>query len=188
VYADTPAGVEEERRLLYVGVTRARDRLHISWAAARSPGGRGGRGPSRFLSGVAGVDMATQSAPRSRRAGRKAVTTVCRVCQRPLTDPKERKLGRCIDCPSSYDEALFDSLREWRRARAAEEKVPAYCVFTDATLTALAELQPGDLSSLVRVPGIGKAKVDKYGEEILALCASESVHSGDQAEPLGKFF
>src|SRR5205823_6820484 len=48
-YADTPAAVEEERRLLYVGVTRARRHLHVSWAASRAPGGRGSRQPSRFL-------------------------------------------------------------------------------------------------------------------------------------------
>ena len=51
-YATTPAAVEEERRLLYVGVTRAREHLHLSWASARSPGGRASRQPSRFLDGV----------------------------------------------------------------------------------------------------------------------------------------
>ena len=48
-YAETPAAIEEERRLLYVGVTRARKHLAISWALARNPGGRGSRKPSRFL-------------------------------------------------------------------------------------------------------------------------------------------
>ncbi len=51
-YADTDAKVEEERRLLYVGLTRARDRLSLSWATARTPGGRGNRRPSRFLDGL----------------------------------------------------------------------------------------------------------------------------------------
>ncbi|MGH8971035.1 MAG: ATP-dependent helicase, partial [Actinomycetes bacterium] len=51
-YAATPDAVEEERRLLYVGVTRARERLSITWSAARTPGGRGGRRPSRFLAGL----------------------------------------------------------------------------------------------------------------------------------------
>ncbi len=48
-YADTPAAVEEERRLLYVGMTRARLELSCSWSLARNPGGRGSRKPSRFL-------------------------------------------------------------------------------------------------------------------------------------------
>ncbi len=96
----------------------------------------------------------------------------CRVCSRPLTDPRERKLGRCADCPSSYDEGLYEALRGWRKDRAGEEKVPAYCVFTDATMTALAETQPRDVAGLVRVPGIGPTKIDKYGQDILALCAA----------------
>ncbi len=51
-YAQTPEEIEEERRLLYVGVTRARERVHLSWAVARSPGGRQSRRPSRFLDGI----------------------------------------------------------------------------------------------------------------------------------------
>lgn len=51
-YAKTDEQIEEERRLLYVGVTRARERLHLSWALARSPGGRPNRRPSRFLKGL----------------------------------------------------------------------------------------------------------------------------------------
>ena len=52
VHAQTGAAVAEERRLLYVGVTRARERVYLSWALARSPGGRPSRAPSRFLDGL----------------------------------------------------------------------------------------------------------------------------------------
>ncbi|HYO32976.1 MAG TPA: ATP-dependent DNA helicase UvrD2 [Nocardioidaceae bacterium] len=174
VHADTPAAVEEERRLLYVGVTRARDRLQVSWSMARNPGGRGSRSPSRFLDAL--LDPSQKQAEPGSRASRgrraKAGLAHCRVCNRSLTDARERKLGRCLDCPSSYDESLFDSLREWRREQAALAKVPAYCIFTDATLTALAEMQPSDLAALVRVPGIGRSKADKYGADIVQLCTS----------------
>jgi DNA helicase-2/ATP-dependent DNA helicase PcrA len=176
-YADTPAAIAEERRLLYVGVTRARDRLFISWAAARNPGGRASRQPSRFLRPL--LDPAAvqgSSRPRSRSTRRAGSVAHCRICGRALTDPRERKLGRCADCPVDYDEGVFEALRTWRRDQAATEQVPAYCVFTDATLTALAEMRPADPAALLRVPGIGKVKVDKYGDDVLAL-----VNVGDAA-------
>ena len=54
VHAQTDEAIEEERRLLYVGVTRARQRIYLSWSLARSAGGRRSRKPSRFLDDVAG--------------------------------------------------------------------------------------------------------------------------------------
>jgi DNA helicase-2/ATP-dependent DNA helicase PcrA len=95
----------------------------------------------------------------------------CRVCQKPLSSTKERKVGRCEDCPASYDEELFERLREWRVDRAAQEKVPAYVVFTDLTLQAIAEAKPADESALLRINGIGQSKLTKYGDEVLALVA-----------------
>ena len=52
IYAQSDEAIEEERRLLYVGVTRARERVYLSWAVARTAGGRATRSPSRFLSGL----------------------------------------------------------------------------------------------------------------------------------------
>src|SRR5690348_17098161 len=52
IHAETDEAVAEERRLLYVGVTRARQQVLVSWALARVPGGRRGRTPSRFLTGM----------------------------------------------------------------------------------------------------------------------------------------
>ena len=75
----------------------------------------------------------------------------------------------CGTCPPTYDEALFERLREWRSRTAAEAKMPAYVVFTDATLVEIAETAPPDLRRLAGVPGVGPAKLDKYGEQVLAL-------------------
>ena len=171
-YAATPSAVEEERRLLYVGLTRARKGLTLSWSLARAPGARPSRGASRFLACVLPGAPDARPVGRTRR-GRSKGPARCRVCQRPLGDAVERKLGRCHGCPSSYDELLYSRLRTWRTERSAEEKVPAYCVFTDATLTVIAETRPRDAAALVRIPGIGKAKLDKYGPEILTLCAPD---------------
>ncbi len=179
VYAEGPAAVEEERRLLYVGMTRARLRLTVSWSLARSPGARSSRKPSRFLTGLrpeSGSDRAGRDRPSRTRTKRGIAH--CRVCNAPLSSTVERKIGRCEDCPATYDEELFERLRTWRVARAADEKVPAYVVFTDLTLQAIAEVRPGDGAALLRVNGVGPAKIDKYGEDVLALVAGGDPPSG----------
>ena len=171
---DHPDAVEEERRLLYVGVTRARERLAISWSTARSPGGRASRRPSRFLEGLDGRAGVAASARGATAAKRRRGPAECRVCGRALTAPVARKLGRCEGCPSSYDEAFFERLRTWRAEQARAQSVPAYVVFTDATLVALAEALPTTERALLAVAGVGRAKLDRYGADVLALCADES--------------
>lgn len=228
-YARTAEQVEEERRLLYVGVTRARERLSLSWALSRSPGGRAHREPSRFLDGLrpgspgyrsgtastgvpgtsadgrsadAGWDAADRSgnvahrpptthgsAPRhsgrdagpdaaAGGAGRGAVRApsgpvLCRVCGRALTRAVERKLRRCTDCPSGADPARYERLRAWRAEEAARQRLPDYCVFTDATLAAIAEAVPASARELLAIAGVGRAKLDKYGEAVLDRCRPE---------------
>ncbi|HLR83838.1 MAG TPA: HRDC domain-containing protein, partial [Nocardioidaceae bacterium] len=63
----------------------------------------------------------------------------------------------------------FEDLRTWRREIAAEQKVPAFCIVTDATLVAIAESLPVGRSELARVPGIGQAKLDRFGDDILDI-------------------
>ena len=171
-YADTPAAVEEERRLLYVGITRARKHLWVSWALARNPGGQARRKPSRFLAGLRpeSVTDRADAGARSgsaRRRGKKAA--VCKQCQKPLASSRERNRGYCADCPVPYDEDLFESLRSWRKEQADAQSVPAFVVFSDATLEALAEVKPQDRQSLQSINGIGKAKLEKYADELLEI-------------------
>jgi DNA helicase-2/ATP-dependent DNA helicase PcrA len=179
-YADTPEAVEEERRLLYVGVTRARERVTITWSAARAPGGRGGRRPSRFLDGLHAGRRADEAAAREPGGRKRKGPALCRVCGRAPSTPAARKLGRCEDCPSSYDEALFERLREWRAEQAKAASVPAYVVFTDATLIALAEARPSTERSLLAVSGVGRTKLERYGADVLALCAGEETRAGEK--------
>jgi DNA helicase-2/ATP-dependent DNA helicase PcrA len=177
--ADGQTAVEEERRLLYVGITRAREHLHLSWARSRTPGGRATRKPSRFLDGLrpdtedGGGSGAAGSKPRSRGGRRSAAPAKCRTCGKPLMTGAERKVGRCDDCPPTYDDQTFENLRAWRLAVSSAASVPAYVVFTDATLVALAESTPDDLAGLARIPGIGATKRERYGAQVLAVLSGQ---------------
>ncbi|CAI3801324.1 ATP-dependent DNA helicase UvrD2 [Pseudarthrobacter sp. MM222] len=170
-FADTPESVDEERRLLYVGITRAREHLFLSWSTARTPGGRANRKPSRFLDGLRPDSVASSSVRGKGAAPRRkaAVPASCRVCGSMLSSGAERKVGRCGQCPPSYEEQTFDALRQWRKDVALEADVPAFVVFTDATLTAIAEARPESLEELAKLAGVGPSKLEKYGEAVLAV-------------------
>jgi DNA helicase-2/ATP-dependent DNA helicase PcrA len=174
VLATTPDQIEEERRLFYVGITRARVHLRISWARSRN--GSTQRSPSRFLDGLrpggeGGPAQSRSAQSRSvvRRNRPTALAATCRSCGRHLTDAAERKLGRHTDCPASYDEPTLERLRDWRKAQASQERMPAYVIFTDATLVAIAEARPRSARELIRVPGVGKTKISKYGADLLEV-------------------
>jgi DNA helicase-2/ATP-dependent DNA helicase PcrA len=181
-YAETEEQVEEERRLLYVGVTRARETLNLSWALARAPGGRASRRPSRFLDSLRDAKAAMTDAgaggvvrrgsgrgPQEQGKSRRTGPVRCRVCGKALIEAVDRKLGRCADCPSDLDQALFQQLRDWRSEQAKEQSLPAYVIFTDATLTAIAEIRPQDRAALSRIPGVGAAKLERYAEQVLGI-------------------
>ncbi len=165
IYAQSDEAIEEERRLLYVGVTRARDRVFLSWALARTPGARRSRKPSRFLDGLL-AGRGAQSSGRS-GAGRSASPERDRRGANPAADA---------------DDPLFVRLRTWRRATAKEQGVPAYVVFSDATLQAIAARRPGSIAELAGVPGVGAVKLDRYGAAVLELCA-DAGQAGLPVEP-----
>jgi DNA helicase-2/ATP-dependent DNA helicase PcrA len=146
--ASTPAEVAEERRLLYVGLTRARVHLWLSWAARRAgPSGREQpRKPSRFLD-----DLVPPGGSRVRpRAVATGMTRTGRASLRA-------------------EGPLAEQLRAWRRKRAEADGVPAYVVFNDRTLAALTERRPRSRGELLAIEGIGPSKLDRYGDELLAL-------------------
>ncbi|WP_283135629.1 ATP-dependent DNA helicase UvrD2 [Rhizohabitans arisaemae] len=173
VYAETPDQLEEERRLLYVGITRAREHLHLSWALSRAPGGRRSRRACRFLTGLTGGaddDRGAERGAGTAKAARPAPATVrCRVCGRSLAAAAEQKLGRCTGCPSHYDEELLESLRAWRRVAAEQAKIPPYVVFTDLTLQAIAERVPASERDLLAIAGVGRVKLERYGAAVLQI-------------------
>lgn len=165
VQCQTEPSLSEERRLLHVAVTRARTRLRISYS--RTAGRGGSSSPSRFLAG----HMAAPDRRAPVNAGRGRRSRSCSVCRQPLMAAADRKLGRHRDCEVSYDETLLAALKDWRRDEAAAAKVPAYVVFTDATLQAIAESVPVTPAGLIRIPGVGAVKLERYGASCLAVIA-----------------
>lgn len=158
--------VEEERRLLYVGITRARVHLALSWALARAAGGRQSRKPSRFLNGIAPQAQVEQAGKSRRNRG---TATRCRICNNPLTTPAAVMLRRCESCAGDVNEELLLQLKAWRLDMAKEQKMPPYIIFSDNTLIAIAELLPTDDAALIAIPGIGARKLEQYGSDVLAL-------------------
>ena len=131
----------EERRLLYVGITRAKRCLSLSWPnEARSK-------PSPFLVELGAGDVA-RAAEREQAA------------RRPMAAP-------------AGGGPLFDRLKAWRRERAKADGVPAYVVFHDATLAAIAEEQPSNRAALASVSGVGPTKLERYADELLEIVSAD---------------
>jgi ATP-dependent DNA helicase UvrD/PcrA len=122
--ARTPAEIDEERRLLYVGMTRAKRTLWLTWSGRRS----------RFLLEL-GHLPGVADAPKAARE---------------WTPAAER-------------------LRAWRLERAREDGVPPYVVFHDTVLHAIADARPTSLGELSQIAGVGPAKLERYGDAVLAL-------------------
>ena len=99
--------------------------------------------------------------------------------RRPKTDGGKRAPGGSRrttgktappgDATDAASEALFDRLREWRRATATGRGVPPYVIFHDATLRAIAQRRPTTLQQLGAVSGVGEKKLDAYGAELIDL-------------------
>ena len=155
------AQIEEERRLFYVGITRAREHLHLSWSLARQEGGRASRERSRFLDGIAPQLDVEQSPERLKRAKR------CRVCGNQLGTPAEKSLGRHEDCEPTYNESAFLALKQWRLDTARDAQIPPFMIFTDATLLSVVEAMPASENELLDISGIGPAKLEQYGDDLL---------------------
>jgi DNA helicase-2/ATP-dependent DNA helicase PcrA len=162
--AQTGAAREEERRLLYVGITRARDHLEISWARARSAGrGRGSRTRSRFLEGIW-----PEEAPGPRRsAGAPDQGSPRHQARARAREFEEENPPEVIE--------LFTRLKEWRSRVARAASKPAYTVLADQTLRDVSIARPRTLRQLGVIRGIGAVKLDRYGAQVLAIVRGEDI-------------
>jgi DNA helicase-2/ATP-dependent DNA helicase PcrA len=228
--ARTPVEEAEERRLLYVGITRAKRRLAITWSKRASP----------FLAelGVA-VSRAPASAARAERAPRNESPAaealrrwrleraradsvppyvifpdrtidellahrpsspaelgaihglgparlarfgeeLFRVLEEVLADGGAAAANGAVppraDPPpraaGAADPVVYDALAAWRRRRASDEAVPAYHVFANRVLAAIAQAKPRSPAELLAVPGVGPAKLERYGDDVLEVIAA----------------
>ena len=132
--ARRPGEIAEERRLLYVGLTRAKRYLALTWSGK----------PSRFLREL------------------------------EIDTPPVRAVR-----PPEPDDPLYNALKRWRLQRATADDLPAYVVFHNSTLAEIAGRRPSNLSELGAVSGVGPAKLDRYGDDVLRVVA---VSSDEQAE------
>ncbi|HWE66513.1 MAG TPA: ATP-dependent helicase [Acidimicrobiales bacterium] len=186
-YAKSPEQLAEERRLFYVGITRARTHLFISWAKER-PGPRGqtwtGR-PSRFLDDVQPPARATSEWVKERRAaGRRSKATSgakaasgansgssagsssagCAGCGNDLKGMPARRLGRCsIDCLIGPEATLAGALAEWRRATAPGLGLDEAELASDRALFSIISAPPGTHFELESVAGLHKPDLPTFG-------------------------
>ncbi len=85
---------------------------------------------------------------------------------------RARKTSAAADAVAEGDRSLFEALRVWRAETAREIGKPAYIVFGDATLRALAEIRPASMGDLDGITGIGEKKREAYGDAVLAVVAA----------------
>ncbi|MEO8207390.1 MAG: ATP-dependent DNA helicase UvrD2 [Chloroflexota bacterium] len=152
--AESDEELAEERRLLYVGLTRARMHLALSWAERRPGSGdrEVRRRPSRFLAALEG-----------RGAGAAGRVKVLPGAPMPAT-PRRDRTGRRID-----ETPLMTALKEWRLTTARSDGVPAYVIAPDSLLEAIEDQRPSTIPALRRVKGMGPSRLARYGEEMVAI-------------------
>ncbi|WP_022868778.1 ATP-dependent helicase [Schaalia vaccimaxillae] len=159
-YAKTPQAREEERRLLYVAITRARHVLEVSWARARTEGARGGRYRSRLLDGIWPQEAPQVRVPAHAHSSRASA----------------KQKNRAFEESESVETVeLFGRLKTWRLATSKAGSIPPYSVFTDQTLRDVAIARPKTLRQLRIISGIGDVKLERYGAQVLAIVRGEDV-------------
>lgn len=179
-YATTVESVTEERRLLYVALTRAEEQLHCSWSATRrsASGAWLRREPSMWLEDIA--KHCTVPTAAAHIAGSSARPT-SNACADPtkeganmidLVSAARRRLARArspLAHPPTDDpvgDAVASSLREWRRRMARASGVPAHVILHDSTVELLARQRPLTTTELLALAGMGPVKVNRFGPAV----------------------
>jgi DNA helicase-2/ATP-dependent DNA helicase PcrA len=151
-YARTPDALDEERRLVYVAATRAQRALHMTWAKQRTFGERVvSREASLYIESIERA-----CAQRGEVNGRRARAT------RP-------RGGASSTVDAAPSDGVLEALKAWRAGKARAAAVPAYVIFHDRTLEAVATALPRTRDQLLALPGVGPVKVNRYGDDLLQV-------------------
>lgn len=166
-YAVTEEAIAEERRLLYVGITRARVHLELSWATSRlgANGATWSCRPSRFVDELQLPERGAPAPARARSGGGHAPRAAraagpggtCGRCGERLRGLGPRRLGRCPGCLEGTAKDLLVALERWREALAEEEGLSLREIATDRALVTLVALRPRTSSGLASVAGLSPA-------------------------------
>ncbi len=129
-------------------------------------------------SGLIYVDLAEHGALQLTDASRQVLRGTCNIQLRRITRQHYGKISSNRTKPAAMedlspaDASLFQALRQWRSEAAREQGVPAYVILHDKTLRELAEVRPTSHGMLATISGLGTAKIEHYGEDLLALIRS----------------
>jgi DNA helicase-2/ATP-dependent DNA helicase PcrA len=171
-HAKTPAAMDEEQRLLYVALSRAERALHLTWARERTVGGRAVRRTrSAWVQRVEdSVHPSSVDAPSDGRARDSIAAARERVARGKGSSTRAKNPAGVADS----DTPLYEALVEWRLRQSRAASAPAYVIFPNTTLAAIATARPRTARALLDVPGVGPVKADRYGEAVLALVAEHT--------------
>ncbi|MGH9206449.1 MAG: HRDC domain-containing protein, partial [Acidimicrobiales bacterium] len=165
-HAASPADEAEERRLLYVAMTRARVDLHCSWAERRTFGARTlHRRSSPYMDAIKTACQALSDGLVSADIGHLVEARARLAPAKSL----HRSMRPADALAEDADPEILRVLREWRSSTARASGVPAYVIFHDTTLAALATAKPSSHQELLSLPGMGPVKAARYGDTIISL-------------------